>query len=544
MNRRNFLQQGALVSSALFLNPLYTNRQFFYAQTAGDLTFRTFPYPWMPPVNFVYASDEKEDPFRCPIEINKEGIRISKETVNKRFAINTRWFIDGFGYVYLTADNTGEFYSVSDGKRILNLNYEFAQSRLFHLNRVMARYMKGGTIFSSEVRKLHQLAAELLESAKRSKDDNEKCASLADKALYYALWAGEKMELEQANHQIIKWLRSEQVFFGCETRQYVWAKSEPFVQRFVEVFNFATITHYVWDSWYELFEPNEGKYNWGIKDNIVRWLSENNITIQGRPLFWFHPVVTPEWLKNKNFEQLKKYVEKHITDLVSHYGDKVLQWEVVNEYHDWANIHNHTPEQITEIVRLACDQTRDVNPQVVRILNNCYPWGEYVARGRMARMDATRPLRTPRKFIEDLISAGINFEVVGIQIYFPQRDHFQIVRLLERLEKFGKQIYITEIGTSSNLFAPNPSGAQTGTARNPYDWHRFWDEELQADWLEQVYTLYYSRPSIKAINWYDFSDFRPFIVNGGLITESSEAKPSFDRLKNLLKIWNRLPKQS
>lgn len=544
MNRRDFIKRGALVGGALSLYPLITSRKFLYAQTTNDLIFKTFPHLWMPPMDFVYASDEKEDPFRCPIEINKEGIRISKEAVHKRFAINTRWFVDGFGYVYLTADNAGEFYSISDGKRNLNLNYEFARSRLYHLDHVMARYVKGGTVFSSEVRKLHQLAAELLESAKRSKSNNEKCAALADKALHYLLWAGEKMELEQANHQIMKRIPSEQVFFGCETRQYIWAKSEPFVQRFVEVFNFATITHYIWDSWYELFEPVEGKYNWGIKDNIVRWLLENNITIQGRPLFWFHPVVTPEWLKNKNFEQLKKYVEKHTTDLVSHYGDKVLQWEVVNEYHDWANIHNHTPEQITEIVRLACDQTRDVNPKVVRILNNCYPWGEYVARGRMARMDATRPLRTPRQFIEDLILAGVNFEVVGIQIYFPQRDHFQIVRLLERLEKFGKPIYITEIGASSNLFAPNPSGAQTGIARNPYDWHRFWDEELQADWLEQVYTLYYSRPSIKAINWYDFSDFRPFIVNGGLITESSEAKPSFYRLKNLLNNWNRLPKHS
>ena len=33
----------------------------------------------------------------------------------------------------------------------------------------------------------------------------------------------------------------------------------------------------------------------------------------------------------------------------------------------------------------------------------------------------------------------------------------------------------------------------------PYQWHRRWDEELQADWLEQVYTLYYSKQNIKCI---------------------------------------------
>jgi len=544
MNRRHFLKQGALISGALSLYPIYSGRKFLHAQTDRDLVFRPYPHPWMPAIDFFYATDQNEDPFRCPVEIKQEGIRISREATGQRFAVNTRWFVDGFGFVTLTADNAGQLYSVSDGGKEWNLNYEFARSRVFHFKQVVARYRKAGSTFSSEVTHLQQLAEDFLESATSGKNKGEKCARLSDQSLNYALWAGEKLELEQARQQIVRKQRLEQVFFGCESRQYIWAKSEPFVQRFTELLNFATITHYVWDSWYELFEPQEGQYNWGIKDNIVNWLLENNITIQGRPLFWFHPVVTPEWLKNKNFEQLKKYVEQHTTDLVSHYGNKVLQWEVVNEYHDWANIHNHTPEEITEIVRLACDKTREVNPQIVRILNNCYPWAEYVARGRMARMDAARPLRTPRQFLQDLINAGVNFEVLGIQIYFPQRDHFQIVRLLERLEKLGKPIYITEIGASSNPFAANPSGAQAGSARNPYDWHRFWDEELQADWLEQVYTLYYSRPSIQAINWYDFSDFRPFIVNGGLITESSEAKPSYHRLKNLLKSWDRLPVKS
>lgn len=60
---------------------------------------------------------------------------------------------------------------------------------------------------------------------------------------------------------------------------------------------------------------------------------------------------------------------------------------------------------------------------------------------------------------------------------------------------------------------------------------------MQADWLEQVYTIYYSKPYIKAINWYDFSDFRPFIVNGGLVREDCSTKLSFQRLQQLLASW-------
>ncbi len=250
-----------------------------------------------------------------------------------------------------------------------------------------------------------------------------------------------------------------------------------------------------------------------------------------------------EWLKNKNFSELKKYVEKHTHNVVKHYGDKVQQWEVVNEYHDWANVHNHTPEQITEIVRLACDETHAANPNVVRILNNTLPWAEYAAWGRMAHQEdpAARPLRSPRQFIQDLTDAGVDYDVLGVQVYFPERDLSDIVRMLERFEKFGKPMYITEIGATSGPTKQTTIDDKMPPSHQPYAWHRHWDEELQADWLEQVYTLFYSRQLIKAINWYDYADFRTFIPNGGLVTKDCTPKRSYNRLEKLLASWDCLP---
>lgn len=497
----------------------------------------------MPAITFAYAADDFEDPFKSSVSVQKEGIIIPDDFGKRKFSVNARWYVDGFGYVWLSADNGGSYFTRDEAARIgtFNLNYEFARSRVTRNQTVLGRYRKEGTRFSTEVNHLVALSEELLDDAAKRLGDGERAARICDRALRYALWAGEAIELEKARSDIERFTKPRDVYFGCESRQYVWAKSEDFVKRFTEVMNFATVTHYVWDSWYELFEPREGAYNWGIKDNIVKWLKEFNITIQGRPLFWFHPTVTPEWLKNKNFDDLKRYVDKHTYDLVSHYGNDVLQWEVFNECHDWANIHRHTPEQITELTRRALDRTKEVNPKVVRILNNCCPWAEYAARGRMARMDADRPLRSPRKFLQDLAEAGVEYDVLGIQIYFPQRDLSDIVRLLERLAVFGKPIYITEIGASSNLITQSSSGAITSSSDEPYAWHRHWDEELQADWLEQVYTIYYSKPFIKAINWYDFSDFRPFIANGGLVREDSSAKQSFHRLQSTLARWQQLP---
>ncbi|HEX9654210.1 MAG TPA: endo-1,4-beta-xylanase [bacterium] len=543
ISRRDFLKGGAAGVSALATASLVPGWRSVYASTQSDLVFKLYPHHWMPEVKFAYAADEMDDPFKSATQVTQEGIVVPKEMSDRRFSVNARWFVPGFGFVNLAADNAGEYYSAKDfvSTKSRVLNFEFARSRVSRNERIRMQYENAGTKFSSEARHLLALSDELFDDAQKKQHDGERCARLADQALHYALGAGEKMELERAASATEQWPRTDNVYFGCESRQYIWAKSEEFTKRFVELFNFATVTHYVWDTWYELFEPSEGEYNWGVKDNIVNWLGKNNITIQGRPLFWFHPSVTPDWLKNKNLDEVKRYVERHTRDVVSHYGDRVLQWEVVNEYHDWGNIHDHTPEQITDIVRLACDKTKEVNPHVTRIINNCCLWAEYAAMGRRARADATRPQRSARKFIEDLLNAGVDFDVIGIQIYFPRRDLSDIVRMVERFERFGKPIYITEIGASAGPLQQAIATGEQTLPTEPYDWHRYWDEELQADWLEQVYTLYYSRQSIKAINWYDFSNFRPFIHNGGLVREDCSTKASFHRLKNLLQKWNRLP---
>ena len=545
INRRDFVKRGLAASAVFSAAPLLSNASTIFPQTTGRLELKAYPHPWMGQPTWVYLADENVDPFKSSVRFNQDSVVIDdpSELLGRRFSINALWFIEGFGNVVLDATNGGKLYSVNDFPKESNLNYEFAKSRVVRNREVKQRYEKMGTRFSKEVEHLSALGEELYEEAGRKLSGGAKSGELANKALNYILWAGEKIELEHARRQIEVQNRKDEVHFGCESRQYIWAKSEDLTKRFVELFNFATVTHYVWDTWYPLFEPKEGDHNFGIKDDIVDWLSDNNIQIEGRPLFWFHPIVTPDWLKNKNFSQLKDYVKKHTEEVVGHYGDKISSWEVVNEYHDWANIHHHTPEQISEITKLACDTVKEVNPNIKRLINNCCPWAEYAARGRYARSreDADRPLRSPRKFMEDLINDGVDFDILGIQIYFPQRDLSDIVRLLERLDKFNKPIYITEIGASAGYYEQAIKMDEIDIEDAPYQWHRRWDEELQADWLEEVYTLYYARKNIHGINWYDFSDFRPFIRHGGLVREDASPKRSFHRLKELLTKWGRLP---
>lgn len=539
-SRRQFLKRGGLGAAALLATPLGGGAAPFFSRRQGSLVFRPYPHPLTPEIGLAYATDAKGDPFKAPIEVTADGIVIPESVARRPFALNARWFVEGFGNVWLDADNGGRLFTADDfsGPGVRNLNLAFAETRVARNTGQMARYRREGTTFSAEVEGLHALSQELLEDA--GKRQGEDAGRLANQSLLYSLWAGEKIELEKARADLAR-PRTDPFYFGCETRQYIWAKSEDMTERFVELFNYATVTHYVYDTWYEIFEPAEGEYRWGLKDNIVDWLLANDITIEGRPLFWFHSWVTPDWLKEKNFSELQRYVDRHVENVVGHYGDKILHWEVINEYHDWANVHNHTPEQITQIVRQACEKTHEVNPKVERLINNCCTFAEYAAQGRKEDGPADRPLRSPRKFIEDLVEAEVPFDVVGVQMYFPSRSLADIVRNVERFAEFGKPVYITEIGTSSGPTREEILLDTMKVPKAPYDWHRPWDEDLQADWLEEVYTVLYSKPYIHNISWYDFADFRTFIPNGGLIRVDGETKASYERLRGLLEAWDRLP---
>jgi len=296
IDRRKFLRTSALSAAAVVSAPILSRFGNIIASNKSDGIIQPYPHPWMPKMDFVYLTDHNEDPFKSSIEITQDGIKLPSDIGDKKFGINSRWFIEGFGFVYLTADNGGEHLTLKEvqSREKLNLNYEYAKSRVIRNRNVREKYLKAGTLFSREVNHLVNLSEELFEDATKKQNDAERCADYSDRALKYALIVGENIELEHARSEITRQNRKDKVHFGCESRQMVWAQSEGFTKRFPELFNTATVTHYVWDSWYQLFEPSEGNYNWGLKDDIVNFLMKNNITIEGRPLFWFHPTVTPD----------------------------------------------------------------------------------------------------------------------------------------------------------------------------------------------------------------------------------------------------------
>ena len=180
-------------------------------------------------------------------------------------------------------------------------------------------------------------------------------------------------------------------------------------------------------------------------------------------------------------------------------------------------------------------------PNVHRLINNCCPFAEYVQLKKWGELDAEYPQRTPYQFMEDLAEAGVEFTITGQQMYFPYRDLQDTIILIERLEKFGRPVQLTEVGASSGPNEDSVLTGRLGLPTEPYIWHGHWNEEIQADWLEGLYTLAYSKPWIEAVNWYDFVDPYSWIKQGGLLASpKGEKKLAYDRLQKLQKEWKSL----
>ena len=535
--RRTFFKQAATAGAVLFAPTILTPRRVRARAQTGTLAFR--PYYVQDGVgphllDWAYASDAKWDAFHSDITASAEtGVVIGNAEGERRFGVNPRWNVEGFGYIFITADNGGELYELPPaGESVeLNLNFELAKSRVARNRRRLAAHRTDGWEPSRGLQGYLDLSEGYYEDAGKASDEMRRGA-LAQEALKYAMWAGEMLELEKAEHVGQQLGRRDGFFVGCDARTFYQMDADVFMDRFTELFNYATITHYAVHNGMPDFEPTRGDRRFDTREVLLERLRDRGITVEGRPLFYPYKTVTPDWLRHMKYDDLLRYVENHTREVVGHYGDRMYAWEIVNEIHDWANEVRITPEQSVEVTRLACDVAKDTAPNVHRLINNCCPFAEYVQLAKWNELEAIYPQRTPWEFMRDLVDAEVDFTITGQQMYFPYRDLQDTIMLVERFEEFGRPVQLTEVGVSSGPSRRSVFDESLPFPEEPYIWHRPWDEELQADWLESVYTLAYSKPWIEAINWYDFMDGQAWIKNGGLISgPSGEKKAAFVRLE-------------
>ncbi len=469
----------------------------------------------------LYAADLHFEPVRRKSEIATDGtVRI--EAPDGPAALHARVAVPDFGTLWVTADDYGEGYTKGAGT--LDFIREAAASRLAEVRALMA---DTDVAWSVECSGHAEAAADFLETSASA--SGAKRAALHLLSLSHGLWAGEMAVVERARHLIARQPTRDSFLFGCNT----FARGEHLQairERFSRVLNFGTLPFYL-----KRLEPEEGKPDYSRVDETLAWCERDGIRPKGHPLWWGHQAGIPPWLEGADWESAQRHCRRVVGRSVKRYRDRIRVWDAINEAHDWANGLNLTQAQEVEITGVACDSIRREDPDATVIVNNCCPFGEYAADGTVHLGPVYEQVMTPLAYLDRVQEAGIDFDVVGVQIYFPARDMLAIAKLLDEYARFGKPVHITELGVATGeRVAPADEGQQL--QRTHGEWHQPWCEKVQADWVEWFYTMAYARPEVEAITWWDFSD-PAFIPTGGFVREDATPKESYHRLRALLSQW-------
>jgi GH35 family endo-1,4-beta-xylanase len=266
--------------------------------------------------------------------------------------------------------------------------------------------------------------------------------------------------------------------------------------RFAALFNYATLPFY-WGAYERQQDrPNDEKLRM-----MADWCRDNGIRAKGHPLCWH--MVQPAWLEGNATNEVLRIQLNRIKRDVSKFTGVIDTWDVVNEAIAMPDAKNAVGKLCRalgrrELIRQTFAAARAANPKTTFLLND-YLVGENFHR-----------------LIRECLDAGAPMDAIGIQSHM-HAGYWGAKRLWETCERFadlGKPLHFTETTILSK------SG----------------DEPQQAKQVEEFYRVLFSHPSVEAITWWDFSDYKAWKnAPAGLVCNDMTPKPAYNTLLRLVK---------
>ncbi|MBP5493169.1 MAG: endo-1,4-beta-xylanase [Clostridiales bacterium] len=273
-----------------------------------------------------------------------------------------------------------------------------------------------------------------------------------------------------------------------------------------------------------MFEKEEGKPNTELTRKIGEYLYSRDIAVKGHPLCW-HTVCADWLLKYDNPTIFSKQIERIHRD-VSDLKDYFKYWDVINEvvimprFDKYDNAITRICKEYgqVELVKKVFQAAKETDPFATLLINDFNTSKAY------------------EDLIERCLDAGIEISAIGIQSHQHQGywGKEKILDVLERFSRFGLPIHFTENTIVSGTLVPKE-------IEDLNDWQvESWPslpeyEALQAEQLEEMYTILFSYPFVKAITQWDFTDGAWLKAPSGLIRQDNTVKPAYTMLKNKIK---------
>jgi hypothetical protein len=412
-----------------------------------------------------------------------------------------------------------------------NLNVELAR---FRLMRIMQK-QEDWNLFDFPKTEVHQKkfheATMLFADALGKLDDPGAAAKLADRALEAGVELSEQLALFHSE-LLINRRRAGTSFvkhiFGCRVDPSVL--NEKYKETVASSFDYAVLPM----SWKQL-QPQEGAFITGPLDEWVELLSKRRVPTIAGPLVRMDEGQVPDWMViwEHDFDMLREMAYEYVQKIVTRYRKVIGVWNVVAGLQTNAAF-SLSFEQIIELTRLLVSQVKTILPNAKTLVTVTKPFGEYHARGGKNAVP-------PMFYAEMLTQAGIGFEAFGLELEVgvPRsgnftRDLFQLSALLDKFSTLGRPVFLTAVCAPGKA-GPDPTDASEGRLDPAFagKWHRPWDPQLQAEWMEAVYHMALSKPFVESIAWSNLADVNPTMPGGGLLDDMLRPKPSFTKLQQM-----------
>jgi GH35 family endo-1,4-beta-xylanase len=250
----------------------------------------------------------------------------------------------------------------------------------------------------------------------------------------------------------------------------------------------------------------------------------------------------PKWLYDASVEEVKRELERRYAEISERYADKIPTIEVTNEM-SWTNgrtVFYDEPDYIEWCFKLA--EKYFPNNELVINEGTSAAWG-----------DKCRASDKYYAYIEANMLKGARIDAIGMQyhLFNKREDEYENTRLTLNPEKLYKHMDLY-----SNLGKPLQVTEVTVPA---YSWEAE-DEEIQAEIIEKLYTIWFSHPNVEQVIYWNLVDGYAHLWDpdpekikasqgdmtlgenyyyGGLLRFDLSPKPAYFRIKDLLqKKWH------
>lgn len=322
-------------------------------------------------------------------------------------------------------------------------------------------------------------------------------------------------------------------------------KNEKYKEHFKNLFNIATLPFY-WNT----LEPERGKlrydkdsepiYRRPAIDLCVEWCKEN--AIEPREHGLMYAGMFPKWLKDLPTEEVKVLIEKRYKEIAERYADDIPCIEVTNEMFWWWDDGDGTRP-------IDFYYSEEFMPYAYELAEKYFPNNTLSINDMPSQVFGASKIvpaflndkNTPYYLqIEKLLSLGYRIDEIGIQYHMfydrekeeeNTKNYYSIehmYRALDLFAKLGKPLQLTEITIPA--YSNDPE-----------------DEEIQAEIIKRLYTVWFTHPAMSQIIYWNLPDGYAHAAEkgdmtkgenrfyGGLLRHDMSPKPAYKMIERLFK---------